>query len=73
MQFVNIIHDKLYEKVWLILCEQLELGDKNLKTVSNFFKSSKTKLSFKKIRFLFFFNQFKYNRKRLLTILYYQY
>ena len=34
VQFVNIIHDKLYEKLWLILCEQLELGDKCLKIMS---------------------------------------
>jgi hypothetical protein len=34
IQFVNIIHDKLYEKLWLILCEQLELGDKNLKIIT---------------------------------------
>lgn len=34
VQFVNVIHDKLYEKLWLILCEQLELGDKCLKIMS---------------------------------------
>ena len=34
IQFINVIHDKLYEKLWLILCEQLELGDKCLKIMS---------------------------------------
>lgn len=34
IQFINVIHEKLYEKLWIILCEQIELGDKPLKTMS---------------------------------------
>ncbi|CAF0994244.1 unnamed protein product, partial [Brachionus calyciflorus] len=31
IQFVNVVHDELYEKLWLVLCEQLKYGERSLK------------------------------------------
>jgi hypothetical protein len=34
LQIANVVHDRLYEKFWFILCEQLKYGERNLKIIT---------------------------------------